>query len=99
VADYGAALLAAGVVVGAVMVVVVFVALLGVRFSARPPSPTFQRKIAVSSVVLGVIWLVFVPIAFMYGGGIVWIVGLLEGPLLIAMGWMQLRALRRMQAG
>ena len=93
-ADYGAALLAAGVVVGAVMVFVAFIVLVGVRFSARPPSLSARRRMAMSSVVIGVIWLAFVPIAYLYGGGFVWILGALEGPVLVALGWMQLRGLQ-----
>lgn len=93
--DHGVALLATAVIVSVVLGFVAFIAIVGVRYAARAPSLRTRRRLATSALLLGVIWLVLVPFALVYGSGFYWIIGVIQGPWLIATGLMQLRELRR----
>jgi hypothetical protein len=93
-ADYGIALLAIGVVVGIVLLGVAGVAYLGMRYGLRGPSTATRRRLASAEIALGALMLAYLAVALAFGGGFAWVLGVIQGPLLILLGWAQLRDLK-----
>jgi hypothetical protein len=89
--DYIAAVLGGGVIVGMVLLLVGMIFLIALRLTGRRISRSTMRRMARIEILFGIIALAYVVIAIGYGGGIIWIVGAIQGPLLIYAGWTTLR--------
>jgi hypothetical protein len=96
-ADLGVALLAFGVVVGSAILVILLIAFLGLRTRRDGAALSTRRVLGWLALVFGFLWLIYVPLAFFFGGGIVWILGAVLGPSALLSGWAQLHSLRSSQ--
>lgn len=89
------ALLGVVLVVGSVMAFVALIVIVFTRYSANPPSIQTRQRLAVLNIAFGAILLGLVPVGMLSATGFFWVGPAIQGPALLAMGWMQLRELRR----